>query len=38
MKSWFSRVNFPTFVAVMIFIVADKRLGISDKIAARLPV
>jgi len=36
MKGFFSRVNIPTLVAVFVGIVIDKKLGISDKIVARL--
>jgi hypothetical protein len=36
MKSFFSRVNFPTLVAVMVGIVIDKKLGLTDKIVARI--
>lgn len=37
MGNWFSRVNLPTMVAVFVGILVDKKLGITDKIAARLP-
>lgn len=37
MKNWFSRINVPTGVAVIAFIIVDKKFGLSDKIAARLP-
>ena len=36
MGKYFSRINVPTFVAVIAFIVADKKLGISDRIVARI--
>lgn len=37
MGNWFSRVNVPTLVAALVAILIDKKLGITDKIAARLP-
>lgn len=37
MGKWFSRVNLPTFVAFLVFLIVDKKLMLSDKIAARLP-
>lgn len=37
MKGIFSRINLPTFVATVIYLVVDKKFMISDKIASRLP-
>lgn len=37
MGKFFSRVNAPTLVAVFVGILIDKKLGITDKINARLP-
>jgi len=37
MASWFSRINVPTLVAALAAILLDKKLGITDKIIARLP-
>lgn len=36
MKGFFSRINMPTLVAVFVGIAIDKKLGITDKIVARL--
>lgn len=36
MKSFFSRINVPTMVAVFFTIVVDKKLGVTDKIVSRL--
>lgn len=32
MNKAFSSINVPTFVAVMVFLAVDKKLGISNKI------
>jgi len=37
MRSIFSKINLPTFVATVVYLVVDKKFQISDKIAARLP-
>lgn len=36
MKGFFSRVNVPTLVAVFVGIIIDKKVGITDKIIARI--
>lgn len=36
MGRFFSKINAPTFVATVVFIMVDKKLGISDKILARI--
>lgn len=36
MGKYFSRVNVPTLIAVMVGIVIDKKLGITDRIVARI--
>lgn len=38
MGKFFSRVNAPTLVAVMVGIIIDKKLGITDKIVTRLGI
>lgn len=35
MSGWFSRINIPTMIAVFVGILVDKKLGLTDKIAAR---
>lgn len=37
MGKFFSKVNVPTMVAVIVTIVLDKKLKVSDWVASRLP-
>jgi hypothetical protein len=32
MGNLFSRINIPTFVAVLVFLAIDKKIGASDKL------
>lgn len=36
MGALFSRINLPTFAAVIVFIAVDKKLGITNKLLSML--